>query len=211
MLVDSWVIGTPTLRADAHTTLDLPRPYTPCANPHRIETCTDRTFGYKQRRLFICCSKNCRGTPEQIVARRLSNARPASGATPGQRILIMSMRDWAVDFNLSIATVMPSSSVERRSHISHVRRRPGHLSGGPRQHVEGPPMPCTSCTKYVSDSLRAHGRDLNPLTAFGPAAPWPELDAMSLDELHAVGYAGLDLGDSSRYRPSGSCSPTRTG
>jgi hypothetical protein len=55
-------------------------------------------------------------------------------------------------------------------------------------------MPCTSCTKYVVDSLRAHGRSPIPLADFGPTVTWPELDTMSLDELAAVSYAGLDLG-----------------
>ena len=104
----------------------------------------------------------------------------------------MSMRDWAVHIQLE---ALLGHALELRERGSRISRAAAIWASVYRVDTpEGPPMPCTSCTKYVTDSLRAHGRDPNPLATFGPAAPWPELDAMSLDELHTVRYAGLDLG-----------------
>jgi hypothetical protein len=58
---------------------------------------------------------------------------------------------------------------------------------------EAPPMPCRTCTSYVRTSIEAHGFDRDELT-YGDDAGWPELDDLSVDELYAVTYRGIDLG-----------------
>jgi hypothetical protein len=137
-------------------------------------------------------------SPEVRQARRiLKNLRDAdihSSRKPlsGERILIPTIRDWAV-------------------HV-HVEALFGHLlsiSGAEVQHMtcggglsicdrvntwEGPPMPCRSCTKYVETSLKAHGVNFKPLAPNWGEADWPELDYLSLSELMEVEYEGIALG-----------------
>jgi hypothetical protein len=109
-----------------------------------------------------------------------------------ERILIPTMRDWAV-------------------HV-HIEALLGHLlkiAGAEVQHMtcgggleicdrvntwEGPPMPCRSCTKYVETSLNAHGVVFEPLALNWGEADWPEIDNLSLVDLKKVVYKGLPLG-----------------
>jgi len=109
-----------------------------------------------------------------------------------ERILIPTMRDWAV-------------------HV-HIEALLGHLlkiAGAEVQHMtcgggleicdrvntwEGPPMPCRSCTKYVETSLNAHGVVFEPLALNWGEADWPEIDDLSLVDLKKVVYKGLPLG-----------------
>ncbi|MCB0965005.1 MAG: hypothetical protein KDA98_17140, partial [Acidimicrobiales bacterium] len=64
---------------------------------------------------------------------------------------------------------------------------------------EAPPMPCTTCTRYVEGSVDAHGfgrrslRDGWTAEADDPG-DWPELDALTLPELAEVEWDGLPLG-----------------
>ena len=133
----------------------------------------------RQARSF---TKKIRQTPEKFMNSSLG----------GQRILIASMRDWAV-------------------HV-HVEAMLGHilaLSGAEVQHMtcggglaicdrvntwEGPPMPCKSCTKYVESSLRAHDSKFSSLSLNWGESAWPEIDNLSLEELKNVTYKGLALG-----------------
>ena len=131
-------------------------------------------------------------SPELIAARRLSRSLPTPNNAAGQRILIMSMRDWAVHVHLE--SLLGHALELRGAHVTHLTCG-GELEVCDRVNTwEGPPMPCTSCAKYVADTLRAHGQTPNPLAGFGPAAAWPELDSMPLAELRGVTYAGLELG-----------------
>ncbi|HEX7132743.1 MAG TPA: hypothetical protein VF228_09215 [Iamia sp.] len=62
---------------------------------------------------------------------------------------------------------------------------------------ESPPMPCTTCTRYVEGSVDAHGFDRVALRDGWEAAdpgPWPELDALDLAALAAAEADGLPLG-----------------
>lgn len=127
-------------------------------------------------------TKKIRQTPEKFK----------NSSVGGQRILIATMRDWAV-------------------HV-HVEAMLGHilsLSGAEVQHMtcggglaicdrvntwEGPPMPCKSCTKYVESSLSAHNSKFSSLSLNWGESAWPEIDNLSLDELKNVTYKGLALG-----------------
>ena len=137
-------------------------------------------------------------SPEVRQARRISrnlkrgNFEATDKPLAGERILIPTMRDWAV-------------------HV-HVEAMFGHLlklSGAEVRHMtcggglqicdrvnswEGPPMPCHSCTKYVQSSLRAHSSDFDSMSSHWGSADWPEIDNMSLSELMRVEYDGLPLG-----------------
>jgi hypothetical protein len=62
-------------------------------------------------------------------------------------------------------------------------------------------MPCASCTRYVADSLDAHGFPQDTIRRgweHDDPGPWPELDETSLTELIGVQAEGLHLGQLTR-------------
>ena len=135
-------------------------------------------------------------SPEMLQARRLrkSSARAISeeGLLAGRRILIPTIRDWA-------------SHVHIEALLGHYLRSEGasvrHLSCGGGLEIcdrsnswESPPMPCHSCSKYVRNSLAAHGAEVSWLNESWGDPAWPELDNMSLDELIAATYDSYELG-----------------
>jgi hypothetical protein len=156
------------------------------AGVHRNEL---RDLGVKAVHLAL---RQAAIAPEQMAARRLSRSMPAVPPATGPLILIMSMRDWAV--HVQLEALLGHALQLRGARVAHLTCG-GNLEICDRVNTwEGPPMPCRSCTKYVHDSLAAHGRTANPLSSFGFATGWPELDAMSLEELREVTYRELPLG-----------------
>ena len=135
-------------------------------------------------------------SPELLQARRLrrSSAKAVSGtgSLVGRRILIPTMRDWA-------------SHVHLEALLGHYLRSEGasvrHLSCGGGLEIcdranswESPPMPCHSCSKYVRNSLAAHGAEVSWLNESWGDPAWPEIDNMSLDELMSATYDSYELG-----------------
>ena len=120
-----------------------------------------------------------------------------SGATRtrelyGRRILVLSMRDWSV--HVQVEALIAQSL---RLHGADVTMLScgGGLEICDRVNTwEGPPMPCRTCSKYVRDSLQAHGLDLIDLKAELVSSEWPELDGLDLSGLRQVSYRGLPLG-----------------
>lgn len=136
--------------------------------------------------------------PDRIPARKLKRwslhtAADADTELNGQTILIWSMRDWSIHVQMEalLGQVL-------RAHGANVVM--GTCGGGleicDRVNTwEGPPMPCRSCTKYVSNSLKSHGLTVQSLAdGWGSESSWPELDLLSLDELKEVEWDGLPLG-----------------
>ena len=78
---------------------------------------------------------------------------------------------------------------------------------------EAPPMPCTTCDRYVRTSIEAHGFPRTSMRALWEAeaddpGDWPELDAMSAAELEHVDGRRPRPGQPRRQaRCGGSCSP----
>jgi hypothetical protein len=60
---------------------------------------------------------------------------------------------------------------------------------------EAPPMPCTSCSRYVHRALDAHGASRTAMADAWDDDPWLELDAVPAASLHDVAFRGLPLGD----------------
>ena len=60
---------------------------------------------------------------------------------------------------------------------------------------EGPPPPCHTCSRYTGAALAAHGLPVEALAPSFPDAEWPELDALTLDELRHVTFGDLPLGE----------------
>ena len=137
-------------------------------------------------------------SPEVRHARRIARSLVIEDAsfyeTPlaGERILIPTMRDWAVHVHIEafLGHLLRVSGAE----VRHMTCG-GGLSICDRANTwEAPPMPCRSCTKYVNASLKAHGADFKPLAPNWGEAAWSELDNLSLRELREVEYKGLPLG-----------------
>ena len=136
--------------------------------------------------------------PEQFSSRTLKkwSLSGSSSEYPdlhGQKILIWSMRDWSI--HVQMETLLGQVL---RAHGAEVVM--GTCGGGleicDRVNTwEGPPMPCRSCTKYVSNSLKSHGLTSERLAdGWGNESFWPELDLLNLEELREVEWGGLPLG-----------------
>ena len=137
-------------------------------------------------------------TPEMIQARKLTKrfSRMPKVQTnktmSSERILIATMRDWAVHvhFEAMIGHALKSCGAQ----VSHLTCGGGLPICDRVNTWEGPPMPCGSCTKYVKSSLNAHGVDFMSLSGHWGSTNWPELDNMNLDDLKKVSYNNLPLG-----------------
>ena len=137
-------------------------------------------------------------TPELRTARLIRKNRrqhiseTGSDRLSNERILIATMRDWAVHvhFEAMIGHALKLSGAE----VSHMTCGGGLPICDRVNTWEGPPMPCGSCTKYVKSSLNAHGVDFMSLSDHWGSTNWPELDNMNLDDLKKVSYNNLPLG-----------------
>jgi hypothetical protein len=135
--------------------------------------------------------------PEQVRARQLHAqfAMRPPPAEAGKRVTILTPRDWAshVQWEGMIAQALRLRGAE----VQFVTCGGGLEVCDRVNTYEGPPMPCRSCTRYVHDSIDAHGFDRQPLRpGWEQEDPgdWPELDELGLDELFHVEHDGLPLG-----------------
>src|SRR5438874_3697621 len=92
--------------------------------------------------------------PEQRQARRLRDQAPATNGT-GPKILILSPRDWAVHVQVES---MIAQALRLRGAAVQFLTCGGALEICDRANTyEAPPMPCTTCSRYVEGSVGAHG------------------------------------------------------
>ena len=142
--------------------------------------------------------RHIRMTPEMVHARKLAKkfynttTIKSLNSMKGERILIATMRDWAVHvhFEALIGRSLKLSGAE----VAHVTCGGGLPICDRVNTWEGPPMPCSSCTNYVNSSLKAHGAKFSLLSDQWGSTNWPELDNMNLEDLKSVSYRGLPLG-----------------
>lgn len=131
--------------------------------------------------------------PEQRAARRLAAASPPTAAS-GRRVLVLSPRDWAahVQYEAVVAHGLRARGADVRFLTCG-----GGLEVCDRANVyEAPPMPCRTCSHYVTTSLDAHGFETDRLAARRGwrDEAWPELDAVPASELFDVELDGAPLG-----------------
>ena len=129
------------------------------------------------------------------VLRRWSIGRAGSKPSPetsDQKILIWTIRDWSV--HVQLEAVLGQALRALGADVTFATCGGGLEICDRVNTWEGPPMPCRSCTKYVSTSLGAHGFDPLKLSAMWDEGSWPEIDLLSLDELAGVEWNGLPLG-----------------
>lgn len=134
--------------------------------------------------------------PEQRAARALAREVPV--APPGApRVAILSPRDWAAQIQWE--SLIGHALQMRGAHVSFMTCGGGLEICDRANTWEAPPMPCTSCRRYVRRSLDAHGFEQEALADHwtGEAdTGWPELDALTLDQLAGATTAdGLPLGE----------------
>jgi hypothetical protein len=131
--------------------------------------------------------------PEQRAGRVLRDQARSLSNPDGKRVLILAMRDWAahVSWEMTIA-----QALRLRGADVHVVTCGGGLERCDRTTTwEAPPMPCTTCSKYVTDTVRAHGFTMLRLSDFrGADDGWPELDSVPSHALLDVEADGLPIG-----------------
>jgi len=135
--------------------------------------------------------------PEQRAARRLAVQagrlpEPGPGAT---RVTILTPRSWAAHVQWE---AMIAQALRLRGACVGFVTCGGGLEICDRANLwEAPPMPCGTCTRYVADSIDAHGFAASSLAGgwAGTDPAWPELDELSFGALRAVTYRGVPLGE----------------
>lgn len=133
--------------------------------------------------------------PDQRDARRLVRTYPKPFPNPdGPRILFLTPRSWAshVQWDAMLAQALRLRGADVRFLTCG-----GGLTMCDRSNVwKSPPPTCRTCSSYVRDSLDAHGFPQTEMSRhWADGTAWPELDHLSLDELAAVDYRGLPLGE----------------
>ena len=137
--------------------------------------------------------------PEQRTARQLAAQAADRLPPPGPdapRVAFVTPRDWAV--HVQWEGVLGQALRARGAHVSFVTCGGGLEVCDRANTWEAPPMPCTTCTRYVEDSVDAHGFERISLRDGWDGRvdeTWPELDARSLDSLSEVELGGLALGE----------------
>ena len=137
--------------------------------------------------------------PEQRAARRLAAQaeRLPAPADDAPRVAFVTPRDWAV--HVQWEGVLAQALRVRGARVSFLTCGGGLEVCDRANTWEAPPMPCTTCTRYVEGSVDAHGFDRISLRdgweGSASDAPWPELDALPLAELSTVDLDGLSLGE----------------
>jgi hypothetical protein len=127
---------------------------------------------------------------EQRGARALGAPK---GAGDGARVLFLTPRDWAA--HVQYEAVMARALIVRGADVQFLTCGGGLEICDRANTYEAPPMPCTSCARYVGDSLDAHGFVVRRLADRFPAPKaWPELDGLARADLHGVEVDGLPLG-----------------
>lgn len=134
--------------------------------------------------------------PEQVQARRIAPTSVDPGDAAAVRVAILSPRDWAahVQWEAMIAHALR----QRGAHVEVITCGGGLEICDRVNTWEGPPVPCTTCTRYVHGSFDAHGLQRTSIrdgwVEETDLDDWPELDRMSLGELTDVVAEGLPLG-----------------
>ena len=132
--------------------------------------------------------------PEQRGARALRAQQPPP--TPGgPRVLIVSPRDWAE--HVQYQSVLAHALRQRGADVRFLTCGGGLEICDRANTYEAPPMPCRSCTRYVQDSIDAHGFPRSSMRAgWEPTGGegWPELDEISAPSLVDVVDDDLPLG-----------------
>ena len=133
--------------------------------------------------------------PEQRIARRLAAQAAGTAFADGPRVAILTPRDWAPHVQWE---GMIAQALRVRGADVHFITCGGGLEICDRVNTyEGPPVPCTTCTRYVDGSIDAHAFPRVPLRLGweedDPGA-WPEIDAVTLAELAHVDWESIPLG-----------------
>lgn len=133
--------------------------------------------------------------PEQRVARSLA-AQAAAHVDPergdGPVVAFLTPRDWAAHVHWE--GVIAQALRLRGARVRFITCGGGLEICDRANTWEAPPMPCSTCTRYVHGSVDAHGFPRHALLEGTEADPWPELDGVGGDDLADVVDGDLALG-----------------
>ena len=168
------------LSTDAPKAVDVPLP-----DRNRLDEYAAKGLNLGLRTLAIA--------PEQREARALAATGTAAG--DGPRVLILSPRGWS--YHLQVEGVLGQALAERGAEV-HVLTCGGGLPICDRTNTwQAPPMPCTSCTRYTTASVTAHGHHHHQLRLAwedDPGDGLPEVDEIGLADLERFEKGDLPLG-----------------
>ncbi|MCU1358520.1 MAG: Capsule polysaccharide biosynthesis protein [Acidimicrobiales bacterium] len=139
--------------------------------------------------------------PEQRAARRLAAQvaeRIGEPDADAPKVAFVMPRDWAV--HVQWEGVLAQALRVRGARVDVITCGGGLEICDRANTWEAPPMPCTTCTRYVEGSVDAHGLPRTSLRDGWEGADdhdgaWPELDELRLDQLGSVTHDGLALGE----------------
>ena len=135
--------------------------------------------------------------PEQRTARRLAEqARSRRIVTTGPRVVVLEPRDWAV--HVQWEGMIAQALRLRGADVRFVTCGGGLELCDRVNAYEGPPVPCTTCTRYVEKSIDAHGfprLSIREGWEGNDPGDWLELDELSFGELIDVAWHDLPLGE----------------
>ena len=141
--------------------------------------------------------------PEQNDARRLARHAAeqtiSDGIGAGKKVLFLTPRDWSI--HVQFEAMLAQALRLRGAEVSFMTCGGGLGICDRANTWESPPPPCGTCSKYVADSIDAHGFAQQTIRAGWEAADdddWPELDEVSLADLGSVVAEGLPLGELTR-------------
>jgi len=131
-------------------------------------------------------------SPEMRSARALASRMPEA-TTGGPTVAFLTPRDWASHVQWE---ALMAQALRLRGASVQVLTCGGGLELCDRSNTyEAPPPPCHTCAGYTKRALEAHGLPQHPLAeGWTEVEAWPELDALSFDELTRVVDDGVPLG-----------------
>ncbi len=133
-------------------------------------------------------------SPDQRAARVVAEQAAQLPPPTGKKVLFLTPRDWFS--HLHWEGMLAQALRLRGADVSFLTCG-GQLDRCDRTTTyEAPPMPCSSCSRNVVNTITAHGFPINTMTQsfHDVGGEWPELDQMDIDQLMAVEDSGLPLG-----------------
>ncbi|MCU1461473.1 MAG: hypothetical protein JWO37_1548 [Acidimicrobiales bacterium] len=132
--------------------------------------------------------------PEEIRARSLARQAMTLEPPTEKHVVVLTPRDWAV--HVQWETMIGQALRLRGARVTFITCG-GELGLCDRVNTyEGPPVPCTTCRRYVHGLVDAHGFDRVAIRdGWEDHSPsWEELDALGLAELLRVEADDLEYG-----------------
>ncbi len=133
--------------------------------------------------------------PEQRSARKLVARLGDEGVAAGPRVLVVSPRDWSSVVQYD--AMMAQGLRQRGAQVSFLSCGGGLEICDRANTHESPPPTCTTCSRYNSVAIEAHGFERKQMADYWGDVDdeWPELDDLAATDLIGVEVDDLPLGE----------------